>query len=425
MELKVSVNDVTQCDVAVIGGGTAGCFAAIAAANAGAATVLIEKNGMLGGTMTAGGVNFPGLFFAWGKQIIGGPCWAAIERTMALAGAEMPAVRYAPANHWDEQILINRFIYTAVLDEFCAEAGVAIRLHTMLSHAEETEDGVTLFVTGKSGLQCVQAKVLIDATGDANAVTLLGYACAESAVLQPASLVHTLAGYDIHAIDKAALTAAVGQAVAEGRLPQDINAEYVHDGLARHKIRFHVPCAEAFSSAGKTQVELAARKKLCDILAVLQTMPGLGGIYADYAAAECGIRETKRIVGEKTMTEANYLAGTVYDDAIAYAFYPVDRHVMGGIVQTFLEPETVPTVPYGALIPKGAKRVLAAGRCAAADANTNSAVRVQAPCMAMGQAAGCAAALAAAGDMPVAAVDYTALCAALAAQGAIVPGQGK
>ena len=65
--------DKLRTDVVVVGGGTAGCFAAIAAAKAGAKTILVEKNGILGGTITSAAVNFPGLFFAWGKQIIAGP----------------------------------------------------------------------------------------------------------------------------------------------------------------------------------------------------------------------------------------------------------------------------------------------------------------------------------------------------------------
>ena len=86
MDIRYSV------DTVVVGGGTAGCFAAISAARSGAGTLLIEKNGILGGTMTVGGVLFPGLFYAWGKQIIAGPCWESILRTVALGGAELPEI---------------------------------------------------------------------------------------------------------------------------------------------------------------------------------------------------------------------------------------------------------------------------------------------------------------------------------------------
>lgn len=81
-----------KTDVLVIGGGTSGVFAAIAAARCGARVLAAEKNGILGGTVTVAGVNFPGLFFAWGKQIIAGPCFEAIERTVKLGGAVMPEI---------------------------------------------------------------------------------------------------------------------------------------------------------------------------------------------------------------------------------------------------------------------------------------------------------------------------------------------
>lgn len=113
-------------DVVVVGGGTAGVFAAISAARTGAKTILIEKNSMLGGTITAAAVNFPGLFFAWGNQIIDGPCWEAIERTIELGGARMPKISCQPVNHWEEQILLNRFVYTYVLNEMCREGGGCI-----------------------------------------------------------------------------------------------------------------------------------------------------------------------------------------------------------------------------------------------------------------------------------------------------------
>ena len=75
-----------QYDVIVIGGGTAGAIAAIQAGRAGASTLLVEKNGMLGGTMTIGGINYPAHFFAWGNQVIGGIGWELLRKTYAEAG---------------------------------------------------------------------------------------------------------------------------------------------------------------------------------------------------------------------------------------------------------------------------------------------------------------------------------------------------
>ena len=131
--LELCVEKTIQTDVVVVGGGTAGVFAAIAAARCGAKTVLIEKNSTLGGTMTVANVNFPGLFYAWGKQIIDGPCWEAIQRTAALGGAVIPPIQFQPKNHFDEQITLNRFAYTAVLWEMLHESGVTVITSAMVS----------------------------------------------------------------------------------------------------------------------------------------------------------------------------------------------------------------------------------------------------------------------------------------------------
>ena len=134
-------------DVCVIGGGTAGTFSAICAARLGAKTLLIEKSGMLGGTMTSCRVNYPGLFHAWGKQIISGPCFEAIEKS----GAKIPKISFKPQNHWDEQIYIDIFSYVHTIENMCISSKVDVLYHTMVHDIEKTEDGFTLALTLKEG----------------------------------------------------------------------------------------------------------------------------------------------------------------------------------------------------------------------------------------------------------------------------------
>ena len=124
--MKSSVHKKLQTQICVIGGGLAGMYAAIAAARCGVNTVLIEKNSRPGGTVTSAEVNFPGLFFAWGKPIIAGPCWEAILRTVELGGAVLPEISYTPKRHWHEQIRVNPLIFTHVIMEMLAEAGVTV-----------------------------------------------------------------------------------------------------------------------------------------------------------------------------------------------------------------------------------------------------------------------------------------------------------
>ena len=109
---------------------------------------------------------------------------------------------------------------------------------------------------------------------------------------------------------------------------------------------------------------------------------------------ECGVRESRVIVGETEVTEKDFLSGKVYPDAVCYGFYPVDLHDMEqGLIKRYPAEGVVPTVPRGALIPRGSRSLLAAGRILASDRMANSGLRIQATCMATGQAAGALAAL--------------------------------
>ncbi len=414
--------DKLRTDVVVVGGGTAGCFAAIAAAKAGAKTILVEKNGILGGTITAAAVNFPGLFFAWGKQIIAGPCWESILRAQSIGAAVIPEISRRPQAHWHEQILLNIFSYTQILDELCLESGVELRLHTMAAAVEEKDEHILLTAAQKEGLVQIEAAVLIDATGDANVIRMAGYDCEKSDTLQPATLINNIGGYQVETIDREKIEKAVLEAYTNERLnPQDFQGKNLYDLLLEGRISMHIECVDAETSAGRTRLEIEARATLMRIVSFLREIPGLENLRVISAAGECGVRETCRIIGEKTVTSEDYLAGKVYDDAVCYAFYPIDLHQPLGIKQIFLEEGVVPTIPYGALIPRGAKRLLAAGRCIASDSDANSAIRVQAPCMAVGQAAGTAAAIAARENASVGSVPYHELKAALQNIGAIIP----
>jgi hypothetical protein len=109
---------------------------------------------------------------------------------------------------------------------------------------------------------------------------------------------------------------------------------------------------------------------------------------------ETGIRETYRIEGEYQVTREDYEKGKVFDDSVSYSFYPIDLHDKNGVIPKHLQEGIVATIPLRALVPKKSRNFLVAGRSVSSDRMANSALRVQASCMGMGQAAGAAAALA-------------------------------
>ncbi len=153
--------------------------------------------------------------------------------------------------------------------------------------------------------------------------------------------------------------------------------------------RLYVIAADSSNARTVTAANLAGRKR---VLAKVRSEKNR----LMFLQFEASHRESYRIVGETVITVDDYTSGRVFEDAVCYAFYPVDLHTDEGGKPQPLADGVVPTIPLRALVPKGSRHLLVAGRCVSSDRLGNSGLRVQASCMAMGQAAGAAAALAAA-----------------------------
>ncbi|HEX2185902.1 MAG TPA: FAD-dependent oxidoreductase, partial [Chloroflexota bacterium] len=167
------------------------------------------------------------------------------------------------------------------------------------------------------------------------------------------------------------------------------------------------------------------------VFALLQFMrrecPGMGEVRLREIAAQIGVRETRRIVGEYVLTYDDLASGRHFEDVIALAGYPVDIHPVdgaaGGIqaaLDAGLRAADVYEIPYRSLVPLGVDDLLVAGRCLSATHEAAGAVRVMPPCFAMGQAAGVAAALAAEHRTAPRRLDVARVQAGLRAQGAIL-----
>lgn len=421
--------DESTHDVLVAGGGTAGVVAAVQAARLGARVLLVEKGGMLGGTMTVAGVAFPGLFHAWGRQVIAGIGWELVETCARECGLALPDFTVSTTEHWRQQVRLNGPLYAALCDEAVARAGAGLLLHAMPAAAER--DGALWHVTlaTKSGLRRVSARTLVDATGDANLAALAGAELRVPDELQPGTLLCRAAGYDPAALDMAALKARFREALEGGELSA---ADAGWNTLApelrwlrtRGENANHISASDVHSSEGRTRLETDARASLLRLFRFLRRQPGLEKLRIDWLAAECGVRESVTVTGEATVTHADYVSGRQWDDAVCHSFYPIDLHLSGGSgLHCVALPEgIVPTVPFGALVPRGVEALLIAGRCISSDRLANSALRVQATCMATGQAAGAAAALAGRAGVAVGRVPLERLRDALLEHGAILPG---
>lgn len=372
-----------ELDVLVVGGGTAGTIAAIQAGRAGASVLLVERGSQLGGTMTTGGVAFPGLFDAWGKQVIAGIGWELVKDCVELDQGPFPDFSKVPQKHWHNQVFINMFTYALLAEEKCGQAGVQIAYYEFPQAVTKTEAGWQVDCVGFGTQRRVHCKQIIDCTGGAEVAGLLGLPRLREEERQPGSYLFML-----------------GAAHEPGR--DQIHRLYVHG-------------ADSSNSRTVTQANLTGRRTILEKVRK-------EGRRLMHLQPETGIRETYRIEGETLVTVNDYRSGRKFEDAICYAFYPVDLHTKNGVKPAPLKPGVVPTIPLRALIPKGSRNLMVAGRSVSSDRLANSGLRVQAACMGMGQAAGAAATLAAKSGSTPLEVPLKEIHDLLRAHAAIIPG---
>ena len=371
-----------EVDVLVVGGGTAGNIAAIQAGRAGVKTLLVERGAQLGGMTTTGGVAFPGLFDAWGKQIIAGIGWELVKECVEMDGGKFPNFAKVPQHHWMNQLHVNQFLYAILAEEKCALAGVTIAYYEFPESITSTPNGWQVDCVGFGTRRRVLCKQIIDCTGGAEAVGMLDLPRLREEETQPGSMLFRL-----------------GEANDPGR--ERLHALYVHG-------------ADSTNSRTVTNASLTGRKAV--LAKVRKNKKRLM-----HLQPEPGFRESFRIVGETMITVNDYTSGRHFEDAVSNAFYPVDLHTKSGVRPKPLKPGTVPTIPLRALIPKGSRNIIVAGRCVSSDRLANSGLRVQASCMGMGQAAGVAAALAARSGTTPLDVPISRIHELLAKHGAIIP----
>lgn len=378
-------NDV---DVLVVGGGTAGTIAAIQAGRAGAKTMILERNTQLGGMTTTGGVSFPGLFDAWGKQIIAGIGWELVSEAVKLDGGTFPDFSRVPQRHWMNQVRVNQFLYALLAEEKCEQAGVQIAYYEFPQTIAKTAEGWQVDCVGFGTRRSIHCKQIIDCTGGAEVVGLMNLPRLREAETQPGSILFML--------EKANNPGRSNQA-GTGSL----------DGIYIHG-------ADSSNSRTVTAANLAGRR------AVLEKVRSENKRLM-HLQPEPGFRESYRIVGETIITVNDYTSGRHFEDAVSNAFYPVDLHTKSGVKPKPLKPGIVPKIPLRALIPKDSINIMVAGRCVSSDRLANSGLRVQASCMGMGQAAGATAALAAKKGLTPLKIPLVAIHSLLREHGAIVP----
>jgi hypothetical protein len=404
-----------MAQVLVAGGGAAGIAAAVAAARRGASTLLIERYGFLGGMATAGLVN---PFMMWepgAEPLVGGIFQEMLDRMAALGGYSCPR----QPNAFDPEV------FKAVADELCLEAGVELRLHTVVTSATVRNARVSSVRTeSKSGAERRRARVYIDCTGDADLAYRAGVQCdygrAEDGMAQPMTLNFRMANVDVERMPpKDEINRLYDAAKAEGRVScprENVLFFYAIQPGVVHFNTTRVTGKSGVDAGDLTSAEIEARRQARELVSFLvSSVAGFENAYLQQTAAQIGIRETRRIRGEYTLTADDVLAARKFPDGIARCSYPIDIHSPTGAGTIIRD---VPRgdhyeIPYRCLVPIGVDNLLVAGRCVSATHEAQASLRVMPQCFAMGEAAGTAAALAVERSIPPREVDGHELRAVL------------
>ena len=214
-------SDVLEVDVLVVGGGSAGHVAAIQAGRLGAKTVLLERNSQLGGTTTTGGVCFPGLFHAWGKQVISGVGWDLVAKSVEIDGRELQDFTKVHRSHVPHHVDINGQLYALLAEDACLDAGVSLAYYQFPEKVVQTSDGWLVDVRGQGVSYQLRCKQIIDCSGGADGGGDAGF-CERmrEETRQPGTHVVIYKGFDMAVVKKNVkkIGQMANEAIQDGRL---------------------------------------------------------------------------------------------------------------------------------------------------------------------------------------------------------------
>jgi hypothetical protein len=429
-------------DVIVAGGGMAGVCAAIASARNGARTLLTDRYPFLGGNLTAGLLgNFLTFHNMKGEQICAGIPQEFVDQCIELGGC-FPQNRGHLLNPYGNAYTVTPVdgeVAKLVAQKLCVQSGVKLALNAYtLGPVVEQNRVVGIRIADKSGERVLRARVVIDATGDADLIAAAGGECHmgdEAGRTMSISLFFRLGGVDLERhlkyVKERPDQFMLGEDPFIGKSRPEIAAglntwqdyplvtgyyEAVKEAKARGE--FHpnrervvfsittipgVVTVNSTSMLGRdptsgsdlTDVAIEGRNQLLAVRDFFRKyVPGFETAFVLDSASALGVRESRRIVGEDTLTTQACLDGRKSDSDIGRGAYSIDVHEPSGrIVHEHVANGESYGIPFGCIVPKGLDGIMVAGRSLSSERYANGSVRVQAHIMAVGQAAGTAAAM--------------------------------
>jgi hypothetical protein len=403
---------LASADVVIVGAGTAGCCAAIAAARLGASVLLIEKQAFLGGTSTAVLDTFYG-FYTPGSQalkVAGG----ISDEVVAALRAMGPVIERPNTYGAGTGVTYNSEHLKLVWERLASEAGVRILLHALLQDVVVRDGRVTeLLVATKAGLVRIGGRLFVDASGDADLCHHAGFAYELAGERDPAQTLTTtfrMVNVDIarrRQISTAEVHERMSQAAASGGydLPRREGSDHitpVEGMIATVMTRLDSVGERDGSIVNATdplllsEAEMAGRRQALEYARFLHDqVPGYEEASLVWLSSQIGVRETRRVQGDYRLTREDVLGARRFDDEVGLCGAPIEDHHPGTDTRwQYLPDGEVVGIPYRTLIVRDATNTLVAGRCFSATHDAHASVRSMAQTMAMGQAAGTAAAMA-------------------------------
>ena len=412
-----------ETDVLVCGGGCAGTAAALAASRAGARTLLVEKAPFAGGIITCVGLPyFDGIAHIDTKRIlVRGIALELLSKSGVCAPDARTVSKHNPTigNTFEFKLLLDRLLHEQ-------KANLTVLFNSFLCDARGDGGRVeSATIANKDGLVVVRPKVVIDCTGDADVAAWAGAPFEQNAEVQPLTLHFRIGHVKPMAGLGEACKAALKDARDRGELPffYGPGVMFLYHGSEVYIHGVRVP-ANPTDAADLTRAEMQGRADAHAMFrAWKRDVPAFADAYFIEAYPWIGVRESRRILGRHILSEDDLMTSRRFDDAIATGCWYLDLHpnkTVLGSANDFDPKKVQPApydIPYRSLVPQKLSNLLVAGRCHSATRGAHASTRVTATAMAMGEAAGVAAALSLKTKMEAAALEGVKVREALAAIG--------
>ena len=423
---------LAEVDVLVVGAGSAGTVAAIAAARAGAKTMVVERYGFMGGVSTGVLDTFYG-FYTPGevtKKVVGGIPDDIVRQLSERGGAFIRQNTYGAGGG----VTYNPEVLKMVWEDTALEAGARPLFHSFCTDVVALNDGKRveeIVVDGKRGLMRIAARYVVDATGDADVCFRAGAPYEKAGEDEPAQTLTTtfrLSGVDVEkarSYPKEELHALMREANESGYydLPRE-------EGSAHRTpvpgvvlaIMTRVDGYDPTDPVSLTEAEIKGRRQVNEYVRFLKDRaPGYEGAELIALSTQIGVRETRRVYGDYRLTAEDVLGARKFPDTIGQCGAPIEDHHPGRDTKwVYIKDSGVYDIPFRCLIPRGLDNVLVAGRCLSATHDAHASCRSMGQTMAMGEAAGTAAALCVERDTSFRGFDVRELQDRLVKSGAIL-----